>query len=371
MKFCVDKNQFIESLSLIQSIINPRSTLPILSHLHLTAQIPDLVVLFATDLQTSLKLNLKATVTESGITTLPARRLLTIVRELESNELTLETDSNHLTTLSSGNCLFKLNGLPEDDYPKFSPGKFNNFMEMPQSKLRKMLKMVEYAMADESRPALNGAWFSVKSGRFEVAATDGKRLAYVFDDFKTNGLEAEGIVPAKAILEISRILENSDKALKMFLDPNKIFLEYDNILFFSKLIEGKYPNFKQVIPKATTEKAVIDRNTFMHSIRRVSSIASSGSGSIPIILNFVGNQELVLSCQAPEIGQAKETISIKEFKGEPFSIPFNPFYLLDPLKEMEKEDVILEFINPSTKGNPCLITEGTNFVYVLMPIKNQ
>lgn len=371
MKFSVEKKSFIDSLTLIQSIINPRSTLPILSHVHLSAKAPDRLLFFATDLQTALKIELAANVEEEGITTLPARRLLTIVRELDSDQLSWKTNSNHQTTLSSDRSFFQLNGLPDDDYPKFFPERREEGLSISQGKIRKMLRMVEYAMADESRPALNGAWFSIKSGRFEVAVTDGKRLAYIFEEVENESFEAEGIVPAKAVLEISRIIEDSDKTLKLFLDSNKIFLELDNILFFSKLTEGKYPNFKQVIPKTTTQKAVIDRNSFLHAIRRVSSIAISGSNSLPVVLDFLGTNELVLSCQAPEIGQARETISLKAFQGEAFSIPFNPLYLIEPLREMEKEDVILEFVNPSTKGNPCLITEGTNFVYVLMPIKNQ
>ncbi|QSR88036.1 DNA polymerase III subunit beta [Methylacidiphilum caldifontis] len=371
MRYSVERKQFIDYLTLIQSIINPRSTLPILSHVHLTAQVPDQLVLFATDLQTTLKIILPATVEEGGTTTLPARRLLTIIRELDSDHLLLKTDSRHQTTLSSGKAFFQLNGLPDDDYPKFTTENGIEGLTLSQGKVRKMLRMVQYAMADESRPALNGAWFSIKSGRFEVAVTDGKRLAYIFEEIDNEGIEAEGIVPAKAVLEISRILEGSDKTLKLFLDSNKIFLQFENILFFSKLTEGKYPNFKQVIPKTTTQKAVIDRNSFIHAIRRVSSIAISGSSAPPIFLDFLKTQELVLSCQASEIGKAQETLSLKAFEGEPFSIPFNPLYLIEPLREMEKEDVTLQFVNPTTKGNPCLITEGTNFVYVLMPIKNQ
>jgi DNA polymerase III subunit beta len=362
MKFSATKEKLLEGLQQVQNVVSTRTTLPILSNVLMQAKGGE-VLLTTTDLDVGVRGAFEASVEKDGATTLPARRLFTIIRELPSSEVSIEVDSKNAASIRSGQSFFKILGLPEEEFPPLPKFDSAKVVTIRQKDLRDGLRKTSYAIStDETRYVLNGLLFSFKENKLTLVATDGRRLAMVDIELEfPKSHEADIIVPTKAVTELGRLL-TEDGEVKVSVGSGQIAFDLNNTLLVSKLIEGNYPNYKQVIPTETKERVTLERETFLNSLRRVSLLASDKSNSIK--LNFSKNN-IDITANTPEVGEAKESLPVS-YKGRDFSIAFNPEFLMAPLRALGEDEVFLDLIDEMSPG---VLKIQTPFLYVLMPMR--
>jgi DNA polymerase-3 subunit beta len=362
MKFSVSREKLVEGLQTVQNVVSTRTTLPILSNVLLQAADGE-IRLTTTDLDVGIRGSIEAQVDRPGATTLPARRLATIVRELPTSEVTIEVDSKNAATIKSGPSFFKILGLPESDFPPLPAFEGAKAFTIKQADLRDGLKKTAYAISnDETRYVLNGILCSFKENKLTLVATDGRRLSLVDLELEfPKSQEADVIVPAKAVAELQRLL-GAEGEVKMSVSENQVAFQVNGTLLVSKLIEGNYPNYRQVIPAETRERITLERQLFLDSVHRVSLLASDKSNSVKLVFS---KGEIEIAANTPEIGEAHETLPVN-YKGREFSIAFNPDFLMAPLRNLETDEIYLDLIDEMSPG---VIKTQSSFLYVLMPMR--
>ena len=362
MKFNVTKEKLLEGLQQVQNVVSTRTTLPILSNVLLQADGSE-VHLTTTDLDVGVRGSCEAQVDKEGATTLPARRLFNIVRELPSSEIQFDVDGKNAASIRSGQSFFKILGLPEEEFPPLPKFEDAKVVTIRQKDLRDGLRKTSYAIStDETRYVLNGILFSFKDNKLTLVATDGRRLAMVEIELEfPRSHEADIIIPTKAVTELQRLLTDDGDA-KVSMGNGQIAFDLNKTLLVSKLIEGNYPNYRQVIPAEAKERVKLERETFLNSLRRVSLLASDKSNSIK--LNFSKNN-IDITANTPEVGEAKESLPV-QYKGRDFSMAFNPEFLMAPLRALTEDEVFLDLIDEMSPG---VLKIQTPFLYVLMPMR--
>ncbi len=362
MKFSVAKEKLLEGLQQVQNVVSTRTTLPILSNVLLQAH-GDEIHLTTTDLDVGVRGSCEADVEKDGATTLPARRLFNIVRELPSSEIQIDVNGKNAASIRSGQSFFKILGLPEEEFPPLPKFEDAKVVTIRQKDLRDGLRKTSYAIStDETRYVLNGVLFSFKDNKLTLVATDGRRLAMVEIELEfPRSHEAEFIVPTKAVTELQRLLAD-DGEIKVSMGSGQIAFDLSKTLLVSKLIEGNYPNYRQVIPSEAKERIKLERETFLNSLRRVSLLASDKSHSVK--LSFSKNN-IDITATTPEVGEAKESLAVA-YKGRDFSIAFNPEFLMAPLRALTEDEVFLDLIDEMSPG---VLKIQTPFLYVLMPMR--
>jgi len=362
MKFSVAKDKLLEGLQQVQNVVSTRTTLPILSNVLLRAQ-GDEIHLTTTDLDVGVRGSCEADVEKEGATTLPARRLFNIVRELPSSEIQVDVNGKNAASIRSGQSFFKILGLPEEEFPPLPKFEGAKVVTIRQKDLRDGLRKTSYAIStDETRYVLNGVLFSFKDNKLTLVATDGRRLAMVEIELEfPRSHEVDLIVPTKAVTELQRLLTD-DGEIKVSMGSGQIAFDLNKTLLVSKLIEGNYPNYRQVIPSEAKERIKLERETFLNSLRRVSLLASDKSHSVK--LSF-GKNNIDITATTPEVGEAKESLAVA-YKGRDFSIAFNPEFLMAPLRALAEDEVFLDLIDEMSPG---VLKIQTPFLYVLMPMR--
>ena len=362
MKFSVSKEKLLEGLQTVQNVVSTRTTLPILSNVLLQA-VDGQLRLTTTDLDVGVCGSIDAQVERAGAATLPVRRLATIVRELPASEIQVDIDSKNIASIRCGQSFFKIMGLPEDEFPPLP--KFENAKEfkIAQKELKDALKKTSYAIStDETRYVLNGILFSFKENKLTMVATDGRRLALVDIELEfPRSQEVEIIVPTKCVTELQRLL-NDTGDLRMTVGENQLAFEINGTLLVSKLIEGNYPNYRQVIPGEAKERVTLEREAFRDAVHRVSLLASEKSNSVKLV--FTKNN-IEIAANTPDIGEAHESLAVS-YKGKDFSIAFNPEFLMAPLRNLPKDEVYLDLIDEMSPG---VIKIQSPFLYVIMPMR--
>jgi DNA polymerase-3 subunit beta len=366
MKFSVTKENLLEGLTKTQNVVSSRTTLPVLSNV-LVETTETGIQLSTTDMEVALRCDVPAVVEKPGATTLPAKRLLSVVRELPTSEIQLEVDTKSISSIRSGQSFFKIYGLARDEFPAFPSSKDAKKLSLSQKVLKDGLRKTSYAISmDETRYVLNGILFSFKENTLKLVATDGRRLALfeeTIDAELAGKLDMDFIVPTKAINELQRLLLD-DGEVAVSVSDNLVSFELNGSLLVSKLVDGNYPNYKQVIPSSEDVKELIklERESFLASVRRVSLLSSDKTSSIR--LNFSKNN-IEITSNTPEIGEAKESIAVA-YRGRDFSIAFNPEYLMDPLKALPDDELELRLIDEMSPG---VLEIKPTFLYVIMPMR--
>ena len=256
MKFSVSKGKLLEGLSTVQNVVSTRTTLPILSNVLLQASDGE-IRLTTTDLDVGVRGSVEAQVERTGATTLPARRLFSIVRELPASEIYFDVDTKNCASIRSGSSYFKILGLPQEEFPSLTRFEDAKIFTIAQKVLKDGLKKTSYAIStDETRYVLNGILFSFKDNKLTMVATDGRRLTLIDLEVEfPRSQETEVIVPAKAVTEIQRLVREEGE-VKLGIGQNQIAFELKRTLLVSKLIEGNYPNYRQVIPSEESQLVV-------------------------------------------------------------------------------------------------------------------
>jgi DNA polymerase-3 subunit beta len=367
MNLTISKEQIINGLQAVQNVVSTRTTLPILSNVLLRAE-GEKLELTATDLDVTIACAVEAKVKKPGASTVPVKRLFGIVRELSNSEIDLEVDEKNVCTIRSGPSFYKINGLGADEFPPMPKFKEDKKVVLPQETVRGMMKKTSFAIStDESRYVLNGIYFSLKDHKMTMVATDGRRLALVDEEADiAESSHGEFIVPAKTVNELNRLLQDKGE-LELRYAENQASFNLKNekgsaILIVTKLIEGNYPNYRQVIPAETKERVPLVREEFLHALRRAEIMTSEKSNSVKLAF---GKNKLEITANSPEVGEAKESLAVN-YKGPEMAIAFNPKYMIDPLNALPNDEVFLELIDELSPG---VLKINGPFLYVVMPMR--
>jgi DNA polymerase-3 subunit beta len=388
MKITVSKDQMLEALQQVQTVVSTRTTLPILSNVLLRAT-GETLELTTTDLDVGIQRKINAEISKPGATSLPARRLFGIFRELPAGEAEIEVDDKNTAAIRCGSSFFKIMGLPAEEFPplpKFDGGKH---FKIAQTRMRDMFRMTSYAISnDETRYVLNGAFLQFKADKLTMVATDGRRLAMAEQDLEfPKANEVEGILPTKAVNELMHLLGEKGEVHAIVTDNQMAFEmqvsaapavtgaataekgkeekpkgDSPNLMIVSKLIEGNYPNYRQVIPSECKERVTIERESLLTALRRAALLCTEKSNSVK--LQFTKNSLAVIA-KSPDVGEARETLAIN-YKGKDIAVAFNPDYMMDPLRNLDSDEVHLELIDELSPG---VIKVNAPFLYVLMPMR--
>lgn len=362
MKFQIDKDDFQEAINQVQHVVSTRTTLPILSNVLIRADELGLE-LSTTDLDVTITKRVPAKVSKTGATTLPARRLAGIVRELVTSEIDFEVNADNAATVRSGPSFFKILGLPAAEFPAI--GEFGEAKEftIDQKLLRDALRKTSYAIStDETRYVLNGVNCLIGEGLLTLVATDGRRLAMVEQDLEfPAGNETGVIIPTKAVNELQRLLEGAGE-LKVAISDNQASFELNGSFLITKLIEGNYPNFRQVIPGQANHRVTVEREVLLGAVRRVSLLVNEKTNSIKFTFE---EDRLAISANSPEIGEAEETIDVR-YQGPRLAVAFNPEFVMAPLRNLDQDEIFIDLIDESSPG---VIKIDEPFLYVIMPMR--
>jgi len=365
MKLNIKKSDLLDGLQKVSSIIGTKSTLPVLSNVLLNAQAENLT-LTTTDLEVRITIKIETSVEAEGVTTLPAKTFLSIIRSLPGDVVALESDDTHHMAVSAGKSFYKLLGLPPDDFPL--PVEFTavRSFSIKQSELARTLERISYAAStDDSRKSLSGILFSLKENAFTVVATDGKRLALVervVDSF--TGTDGQSILPSKGAFEIQRVFTGSDDDALVELGDNQILITAGGTILSSKLVEGNYPDYRKVIPTSFTRKIELPSDEFSAALQRMSIVVSESSAYVK--LKFADNQ-IEMKAASTEFGEGMESVAI-EYIGPEIAVSFNPLYVLAPFKHLGADKVVLQM---NDGYNPVALSCGDGFLYVIMPMRSK
>src|SRR5437773_3700034 len=268
MNLTISKEQIINGLQAVQNVVSTRTTLPILSNVLLRAE-GDKLELTATDLDVTITCAVEAKVSKPGASTVPVKKLFGIVRELNNSEIDLEVDDKNVCSVRSGPSFYKIHGLSADEFPPRPQFKEDKKVVLPQETVRSMMRKTSFAIStDESRYVLNGIFFSLKDHKMTMVATDGRRLALVDEEVDVSEMShGEFIIPAKAVNELNRLLQEKGEVEMKYSENQAAFTLKDEkgftVLIITKLIEGNYPNYHQVIPSEIKERVTLPRDEFL------------------------------------------------------------------------------------------------------------
>ena len=366
MKLTIGQEEFITGLQAVQNVVSTRTTLPILSNVLLNA-VGDRLTLTATDLDVTISKTVEAKVEMDGSFTMPVKKLLSIAREVGGSQIEMDVSKNQCS-IKSGSSAYRVNGLPAEEFPPIPNFSGQTTIQMPQDTVKTMLRRTSFAVStDENRYVLNGLFLIFKENKLTMVATDGRRLALAEEDVELkddNPLEV--IVPTKAIQELSRSLGDKGDVEIQITDNQVSFGLKENdgtgSLIVSKLVEGAYPNYKQVIPAESKHRVTLDKEELFHALRRAEIMTSEKANSVK--LTFSENN-LTFTANSPEVGESRETMAIK-YEGEETSIAFNPQFFIDPLKALDEEEVHFEFTDQLSPG---VVKVKHPFLYVIMPMR--
>ncbi len=367
MKLAITRDDFVNGLQAVQNIVGSRTTLPILSNVLLQAE-DNRLRLTATDLDVTITSTVEAKVVRKGATTVPAKRLFSIVREAAPGEIDLEVDDRSVCTLRSGPSIFKVRGLAAEDFPPLPHFEEQRPITVPQERLKGMLRRSAFAAStDETRYVLNGIFFSLKEHKLTAVATDGRRLALTDEEAEIEGgVSVEFIIPTKAVTELARLLQDKGTVELRYTENQAAFKLLDEAgkatVVTTKLVEGTYPNYQQVIPRECKERVTLVREEFLHALRRAEIMTSDKSNSVK--LHFQRNT-LVITANTPEIGEAQETVAVN-YNGAELAVAFNPVFLVEALRALDTEDIFFEVTDELSPG---VVKINGPFLYVIMPMR--
>ncbi|MEO6875001.1 MAG: DNA polymerase III subunit beta [Opitutaceae bacterium] len=372
MKFKINRDHFANGLAQVLNVVGSKATMPILSNVLIEAE-KDQISLTTTNLDLGIRCKIKADVKEKGSITLPVKRLATIVRELPNVDVAFDASPNHQVKLTSGGSNFRIMGIAKDEFPPLPEFGDEKAYTLEQAELTAMLKSVAYAQSsDETRYILNGVYFNFKDGKLSLVATDGRRLALISKEMEVPAASAGAIIlPAKTVSELTRLLDKGEK-LKINFNERRAAFQIatdkdtsgliDHVYLYSKVVEGSYPNYNQVIPKETHQRIKLERELFLQCVHRAALVCSEKSNSVKIKLS---SNLLEITAQSPDFGEAHESMAI-DYSGPELQVAFNPTFVMDPLRALSKDEIFFEL---KDEVSPGVFKTLDSFICVIMPVR--
>jgi DNA polymerase III subunit beta len=371
MKLKINKSDLISLIGRTQNIVEKRNTMPVLVNILLDAQKGKLKV-FATNLEVSLTDEIDAEVTTQGKVAVSAKSLFDIVKEMPDGQVELLKQENNWLKISQGKSVFNIVGISPEEFPVFPAHNSKEFMEIDAKVLADMIGKTIYSVSnDETRYHLNGVYFEKKLGtgdgtNFLMVATDGHRLSLVNRESESQSSKSlEGvIIPRKGLAEIYKLIESVDGKFKMAIEGSQLIVSHGATVLMIRLIEGKYPNYRQLIPQNLSEHVTVKREALLSSLKRVSLLSNQKSKGVT--LNF-SSGKLEISSNNPELGDAKEEIDV-QYKGTGLKIGFNAKYIMDVLTSIDDDDVSIDLKDQLSPG-VMRPNADKDYTCVIMPMR--
>ena len=368
MRFTISREKLQEGLAAVAASIPSKTTLPVLANILVEATEKG-IRLSGTDLDIAVTTEVTADVETPGAITIPAKKLSEIARELPPAPVRIAAVGEQRVTLDCGRTHFKILGLPRDEFPALPNVRFNESWRIRSGDLQKLISHTSFAVStEESRPILNGVLWELKPDMMRMVATNGHRLARM--DVPTppsgNAAQADLIVPPKALEQIRRLFR-SDEEVEIARSENHLGFRSPTTQIFTRLIEGPYPNYEQVIPRENDKSATADKAAFSSALRRMSIVASDQTHRIRMAF---ANGSCKLSVQTPDLGEAQEEITVS-YDGDPLEIGFNASYLLEILKYIPTDEVRLTFKAPERAATcePVGWNDPSSYLTLVMPLR--
>jgi DNA polymerase III subunit beta len=361
MKVKLSKEDLLQGIQIVQNVVSPKATLPILSNMLVETK-KDTLRLYTTDLDIGISCEIPVSIIEDGAVTIPAKRFSDIVKELPSGDIIIHARKNNQIDIEGQNCKFKLLGLPKEEFPKFPEFKDKEAIKVKQADLKEMFKMTSFAVShEESRYVLNGILMEVTKNILRLVATDGRRLAKMEKPLLTPVVkEVNFILPIKAINEVNRNLKDEGDVI-FVPGTSQIMFDINGVLIATRIIEGDFPNYTQVIPKQVATKIKLNTAEFLAAIRRANLLATPDFQAVKFELF---KDKLVVSKTTPDIGESREEIAVM-YGGNEMIVGFNPQYMMDVLKNITDNELELELAGVD---KPCVIRKE-NYLYLALPMR--
>jgi DNA polymerase-3 subunit beta len=369
MEFSVSKAALLNELSTTQGVVERKTTIPILSNLLVEAKGSRLTIA-ATDLELSVRTSCEAKVKKEGAGTIPAKKLIELVRLLPEGEIRVRLLENHWVEIVSDKKKYKLVGMAKENFPAL-PAMPHVLVKISAAVLESLIAKTKFAISmEESRYTLNGGLLIMKPDTLAMVATDGHRLALAETDQKLSGLngEVKVLIPKKAMDEIEKLasVAGSEAQVEFAKDESHLFFQLGHRLLISRILTGQFPNYEAVLPRENNKQIVIDRAELSDAVRRVAQLADQRSHAVKIAISKEGVE---ISASSPEYGEAKESLE-KEYKGDPIAIGFNSSYMLDFLSAAADGPVSIELKDEQSAGQMRpLADEAYRYRYIIMPMR--
>jgi len=363
MKLTIERNDLINVLKHTTGVVEKRNTIPVLSNILIDAS-SETVMFVATDMEIEVSEIVVSKVFETGSVTLPAQTLFDIVRKMNNDDVTIQTEENGQVSISSGRSKFKLSTLPVSDFPQMPVNKSDCIFSINADDFASLIDRVRFAMSiEDARYYLNGVYLHSCGDTMKCIATDGHRLA-IAEAVKPDGMELEKgvIIPRKTIGEVRKILDETSGDVTIFVSSSKISFKICNIVIKSKLIDGTFPDYMRIIPKDNDKLLTVNVVSFVSAVDRVATISNEKTRSIK--LDLLSNE---VSLSSSVSGSNSKDVIEATFDGEPMDIGFNARYLLDALGAIKGKDVKMHLGSPDSPA----VFEEENALYVLMPMRVQ
>lgn len=381
MKFTINRSAFIKYLSDVQRAISSRTTIPVLTGIKMVADKTGLM-LSGSDSDISIEIFIPANddindleILEEGGIVLPARIFNDIVRKMSDEKITIDVGENFQTNITSANASFKINSINVDNYPNFPMIDSNEVITLPTNLFKQVIQHTVIATStQESRPILTGVNITIENNTLKAVATDSHRLSQRIipittpDNLRENSYKV--IIPGKSLVELSRIVEDQD-TIDMMVTENQVLFKAENLYFYSRLLEGYYPDTNRLIPTSSSTTLVMNAADLLQATDRASLLSHEGKNNV--VKLSISADKVELSGNSPEIGTVEEELQYQEATGDPLVISFNPDYLKDALRTFGHQDVSVSFTAPIRPFTVVPLDDNTEieqaFIQLITPVR--
>lgn len=367
MKITVPRQDLLDAVNKVKTVVSAKSALPILSHILFEADKSSLR-LSATDLKVSIECTLDCDVHVPGTLTVSSQRLSSMLGELPDADITFQLEDSNIVSLECGKIHTKLFSMSPDEFPPIR--KFDDITPIvfPQNTLKNIFKKTSFAICgDQARYNLTGLLFEIRDGKLTAVATDGRRMSvFVESEGVPAGSDVSVIIPGKMIHELERLLDTENE-VEVYISENQAGFSFNSIRLVTALIEGTFPNYEMVIPQKHDKEAMINTEQLMEAVRRTRTMTNDKFNSVRVGVN---ESLLTLKVVTPEVGEYEEEIPV-EYGGDALEIAFNPDFLLDVLRQIESESTTLILKDAMSPGvlKPQNAAPSDNYINVVMPIR--
>lgn len=367
MKFIIKKETFLKALTKVQGIIEKKHTLPILANVLIEATRNGEIIVTATDLEVGLKSKYKADVLEDGKITLSAKKLFEIIKELPDKEISFNSKNNFWVEIKCDKSIFNLVGLSPDEFPKF-PEIEKNETNIDNNLINEMIEKTIFSVSnDETKFNLTGIFIKKEEDNLIFVSTDGHRLSLISKEIygKLDNKFNDGfILPKKGIIELKKILENMEDNINIGISENNFSVNNEYTTLIMRMVDGEFPDYNRVIPEKGKNIAIINKDKFLHSLRRISILSNEKSRGVKIKLE---KNLIILTSSNPDLGDAKEEVDIV-YEGDEISIGFNAKYIIDILQVLKNENIKF-YLKDNISPGRISPEDSDEYLSVIMPMR--
>lgn len=376
MKFIIQRDKLVQSVQDVMKAVSSRTTIPILTGIKIVAN-SEGVTLTGSDSDISIESfipveedgNEIVEIQQSGSVVLQARFFSEIVKKLPMDIVEIEVGNQHSTIIRSGKAEFSLNGLDAEEYPHLPQIEEENMFKIPTDLLKAMIRQTVFAVStSETRPILTGVNWKLENSELICIATDSHRLALRKAAINTESQNLYNVViPGKSLSELSKILDDTSDLVEIVITENQVLFKAKNLLFFSRLLDGNYPDTSRLIPSESKTNMTINSKDFLQAIDRASLLAKEARNNV-VKLSTITDGMVEISSNSPEIGKVSEEIQSSEIQGEELKISFSAKYVMDALKALEGTEIIINFTGAM---RPFVIrtTQDDSMLQLILPVR--